>query len=302
VGRGVTVTELDRASAGEPPTLLDNPPRVRPYQRLITFFGLPRSGTADPSMLTAAVLPLLFGVMVGDLAYGAILAGLGALLRRRSRAARRPMLRDVGSILLAGGIWSMLFGLLFGEALGSLGHKLGLPALWFYRGGAESLGTLLLLAVGIGVTHVLLGLILGMRQAQRLRQPRTLVERAGTFFLLCGVAAIAATAVDLLPDQVRTPAVALVAVMFVVAISARGVMGLITGPLEVLGRERARGVRAAAARRVCRRAAAPAQPGARRVQPDGASAAAALRRVLQRLLRGRRPRLPALRAAAGAGR
>jgi V/A-type H+-transporting ATPase subunit I len=235
VGRGVTVTELDRASAGEPPTLLDNPPRVRPYQRLITFFGLPRSGTADPSMLTAAVLPLLFGVMVGDLAYGAILAGLGALLRRRSRAARRPMLRDVGSILLAGGIWSMLFGLLFGEALGSLGHKLGLPALWFYRGGAESLGTLLLLAVGIGVTHVLLGLILGMRQAQRLRQPRTLVERAGTFFLLCGVAAIAATAVDLLPDQVRTPAVALVAVMFVVAISARGVMGLITGPLEVLG-------------------------------------------------------------------
>jgi V/A-type H+/Na+-transporting ATPase subunit I len=235
VGPGVTVTQLGPATAGEPPTLLDNPPSARPYQWLITFLGLPRSGCIDPSTLTAAVLPLLFGVMVGDLVYGAILAGLGAVLRRRGRAAGRPILRDIGSILASGGAWSMLFGLLFGEALGSLGHKLGLPALWFYRGGTQSLGMLLLLAVGIGVTHVLLGLVLGMRQARRLRQPRTLIERAGTFFLLCGLAAIAATAVDLLPGQVRTPAMALVAVMFVVAISVRGVMGLLTGPLELLG-------------------------------------------------------------------
>jgi V/A-type H+/Na+-transporting ATPase subunit I len=235
VGPGVTVTRVDTAAAGEPPTLLDNPPRVRPYQQLITFFGLPRSGGIDPSMLTAAVLPLLFGIMVGDLVYGAILAGLGAIVRRRGLRSARPLLRDTGSILAAGGAWSMLFGLLFGEALGSLGHKLGLPALWFYRGGSDSLGTLLLLATGIGVTHVLLSLLLGMRQAQRLRQPRTLIERAGTFFLLIGLAAVAGTAADLLPGQVRTPAMVLVAVMFVVAISARGVMGLLTGPLELLG-------------------------------------------------------------------
>ena len=234
VGPGVTVAARDPATAGEPPTLLDNPQPVHPYQRLITFFGLPKSGSIDPSTLTAAVLPLLFGVMVGDLAYGAVLAGIGALLRRRGRATERPLLRDAGSILLAGGVWSMVFGLLFGEALGSLGHKLGLPALWFYRGDAESLGTLLLFAVGIGVTHMLLALILGMRQASRLRQPRTFIERAGTFLLLCGLAAIAATAMDLLPDQVRTPAMALVAVTFVVAISTRGVLGLLMGPLELL--------------------------------------------------------------------
>lgn len=234
VGPGVTLAVRDPAGAGEPPTLLDNPRSVLPYQRLITFFGLPKNGAIDPSSLTAAVLPLLFGVMVGDLAYGAALAGIGWMLRRRGRAAGRVLLRDAGSILLAGGIWSMLFGLLFGEALGSAGHKLGLPALWFYRGDEESLATLLLFAVGIGVTHMLLALILGMRQASRLRQPRTFIERAGTFGLLCGLAAIAATAVDLLPDQVRTPALALVAVTLVVAMSTRGAMGLLMGPLEVL--------------------------------------------------------------------
>lgn len=232
VAASVIVTELDADAAGEPPVLLDNPPPVRPYQRLISFFGLPRSGSIDPSTLTAAVLPFLFGVMVGDLVYGAVLAGIGAVLRHRGRA--RPVLRDLGSILRAGGAWSVLFGLLYGEALGSLGHHLGLPALWFYRGGPEALGPLLLLAVGIGVTHVLLSLVLGMRQAQRLRHPRTLVERAGTFFLLCGLAAVAATAVDVLPGQVRTPALAVAAVTFVVAISARGPMGLLTGPLELL--------------------------------------------------------------------
>jgi V/A-type H+-transporting ATPase subunit I len=235
IGSGVTVTARDPRTAGEPPTLLDNPRSVHPYQQLITFLGLPRSGGIDPSWLTAAVLPALFGIMVGDLAYGAVLAGIGWLLRRRGRVTQRPLLHDAGAVLLAGGVWSMLFGLLFGEALGSVGHKLGLPALWFYRGGAESLGTLLLLAVAIGVTHVLLSLILGMRQASRLRQPRTLIERAGTFLLLCGVAAIAATAMDLLPDQVRTPAIAVVAVTFVVAISTRGLMGLLTGPIELLG-------------------------------------------------------------------
>jgi len=129
----------------------------------------------------------------------------------------------------------MLFGLLFGEALGSLGHKLGLPALWFYRGGPDSLGTLLLFAVGIGVTHMLLALVLGIRQASRLRQPRTLIERAGTLLLLCALAAIAATAMDVLPDQVRTPAIAVAAATFAVAMSTRGALGLLLGPLELLG-------------------------------------------------------------------
>jgi V/A-type H+-transporting ATPase subunit I len=234
VGPDVTLTQLDAAVAGEPPALLDNPSPVRPYQRLVGFFGIPRSGTLDPSLLMAAVLPVLFGVMVGDLAYGAILAALGAVLRRRA-GLTRPVLRDLGGILLISGAWSMLFGLLFGEALGSIGHKLGLPALWFYRGGPDALETLLLLAAGIGVTHVLLGLVLGMRQARRLRQPRTLAERAGAFLLLCGLTALAATAADLLPAQARTPAVAVVAVAFALAISARGLMGLLTGPLELLG-------------------------------------------------------------------
>jgi len=74
-----------------------------------------------------------------------------------------------------------------------------------------------------------------MRQARRLRQPRTLAERAGAFLLLCGLTALAATAADLLPAQARTPAVAVVAVAFALAISARGLMGLLTGPLELLG-------------------------------------------------------------------
>lgn len=235
VGTGVTVTARDPATAGEPPTLLDNPEPVGPYQRLITFFGLPKSGGIDPSSLTAAVLPLQFGIMVGDLVYGAVLAGIGGVLRRRGGVTQRPLLRDAGAVLLAGGVWSMVFGLLFGEALGSVGHKLGLPALWFYRGGTESLGTPLLFAIGIGVTHMLLALILGMRQASRLRQPRTFIERAGTFLLLCGVAAIAGTAMDLLPAQMRTPAIALVAVTFVVSISTRGLMGLLMGPIELLG-------------------------------------------------------------------
>ena len=60
---------------------------ARPFEPLVRFLDLPRAGSFDPTLLMALFLPLMFGVMVGDVGYGAVLLVLG-LVARRMLAAR----------------------------------------------------------------------------------------------------------------------------------------------------------------------------------------------------------------------
>ena len=106
----------------------------RPFEFLVRLLDLPRSGSLDPTMLMAFFLPLMIGVMVGDIAYGVLLLVISLLVRRRFGPGS-PALLDLSRVFVGGALRAIFFGFLFGEALGNVGHKLGLPAPWFYRGG-----------------------------------------------------------------------------------------------------------------------------------------------------------------------
>ena len=156
---------------------------ARPFEFLVRFLDLPRSGSLDPTMLMALFLPLMVGVMVGDIVYGTLLLVIALVVRRRF-AGDSAAVRDLSRVFVAGALWAIVFGVLFGEALGDVGHKLGLPALWFYRGGADAVEPLLLFALALGVVHVVLGQVLGLwqsasaRRRVELRQPLRVAARA----------------------------------------------------------------------------------------------------------------------------
>ena len=95
---------------------------ARPFEPLVRFLDLPRAGSFDPTLLMALFLPLMFGVMVGDVGYGVVLLAL-ALVARRSLAARGSALAGVTWVLAAGAAWSIVFGALFGELFGDLGTR-----------------------------------------------------------------------------------------------------------------------------------------------------------------------------------
>jgi V/A-type H+-transporting ATPase subunit I len=67
---------------------------------------MPSGDEADPSVLLALAVPLLFGYMFGDLGQGLVIAAVGFALRRRFPIAR---------LFVAGGLAAALFGLLFGS-------------------------------------------------------------------------------------------------------------------------------------------------------------------------------------------
>jgi V/A-type H+-transporting ATPase subunit I len=138
-------------------------------------------------------------------------------------------------VLALGGGWTVVFGVLYGEALGSLGHSLGMPALWFYRGGPTALEPLLLFSLAIGMFHVVVGLLIAAWTAARGHHPRQLASKTGTLLVLVGLFGLAGVIVSGLPDAFLTPAVAALLVGVVAACASQGALGLLVGPLGLLG-------------------------------------------------------------------
>jgi len=233
VGGEIVVQELPVGRYDEKmPVLMSNPKAVRPFEGLVRFLDLPKPGTLDPTGLMALFLPLMFGAMVGDVVYGVLLLAVALWIKRRFTEA--GAIRDLGSVMLVGSVWAIIFGFIFGEALGDLGKNIfGDWALWFYR--PESLVPLLIFAIALGATHVVLGLLLGIWQGWQERHRGEVAERSGTLLAITGVFGLAGLAAGMLPAGAVTPAVAAIIVGLVLIMAANGRMGLLLGPLELIG-------------------------------------------------------------------
>jgi V/A-type H+/Na+-transporting ATPase subunit I len=235
-GGQLVVDEVPTPLAVEPPVLMRNRKLARPFEFLVRFLDLPRSGSLDPTVLMALFLPLMVGVMVGDLVYGMLLLVIALVVRRRF-AGDSPAVRDLSRVFVAGSVWAMIFGALFGEALGDVGHKLGLPALWFYRGGADAVTPLLLFSLALGTAHVVLGQLLGLWQSASAHRRVELVNRVGSLLALAGVLALAGISAHRVPGGMVAALLAGggVAVGLVLLTIGRGALGLVMGPLEFVG-------------------------------------------------------------------
>jgi V/A-type H+/Na+-transporting ATPase subunit I len=235
-GGELALEELSTPPEVEPPVLMRNRRLARPFEFLVRLFDLPHAGTLDPTLLVALFLPLMVGVMVGDIVYGTLLLAIALYVRRRF-ASGSAAVRDLCRVFVAGALWAVVFGVLFGEALGDVGHKLGLPALWFYRGGPDAVQPLLLFSLAFGAAHVVLGQLLGMWQSLSARRTVELVNRFGSLLALGGVAALAGVAANRVPGGMLAALLAggVVAVGLALLIAGRGALGLVMGPLELVG-------------------------------------------------------------------
>lgn len=234
VGHEVLVEEMriSRDEMKQAPVVLANLPPVRPFEFLVTLISLPRYGAIDPTPLVALFMPIFFGLIVGDIFHGLMLILLAALLLR---VCRKPIYRSLFQVMLLCGFWSVLFGFIFGEFLGSLGHQIfGLKPLWIERSGA-TLKSLFVFAVAVGAAHVLLGLVLGIWEALRARSRKELSERLGKFIALIAVFWLVAIVAGTLPRDLTTPGIAALIVGIVLLSIPLGWLGGILGPIETLG-------------------------------------------------------------------
>ena len=160
---------------GDAPTLMQNSNRIRPFEFLVRFFSLPKSEEIDPTLTFSIVFPLFFGLMVGDVGYGAVIVLLGyyftrigsgktsaRALPRAIRSFGRGMmskrtLGTLGKIMITGGASSIVFGVLFNEYFGA-----ALPVYSAVLDVVVQLPILMVITIFIGLGHITLGYIFGI--------------------------------------------------------------------------------------------------------------------------------------------
>ena len=135
----------------EPPSLLENPPIIKPFEIFTENYGLPSYREMDPTPIIAFTFILMFGLMFSDVGYGLGLTVLSLFIYFYTTKESK-LRKSINLILIYSGLSSMFFGLLFGEFFG----------LHFRKGVIDPLSDIilfLLISVLIGLVHMSIGII-----------------------------------------------------------------------------------------------------------------------------------------------
>ncbi len=177
----VVVEDDHDAYFGEPPTKLDNPKIFKPFEMFVQMYGLPAHNEMDPTMFVGLTYSFIFGAMFGDVGQGLLLLIGGALIYHFKKA-------PLAGIIATAGIFSTIFGFLFGSIFG---FEDVIPALWMrpidnmttlpFLG---KLNTVFIVAVGFGMLLIMVAMVLHIINAARAK------DVGGMWFDANGVAGL----------------------------------------------------------------------------------------------------------------
>lgn len=136
--------------ASIPPTKLRNNRLIKPFETIVKMYGLPNYTETDPTLFVAITAFLLFGFMFGDVGHGLVIFIIGFIMERKKIT--------LGSVFKAGGLSSIIFGLLYGSIFGS---ENVLPSIFIRP--MENIQTMLIYGILIGVILILSAMIMNIK-------------------------------------------------------------------------------------------------------------------------------------------
>jgi len=230
----VSVRKIDipKQLRGKIPVETKNINMVQPYEHFVKMRATPNYSDIDPSFLVAIFMPIFFGMMAGDVGYGLVMLLIALFAGKK---VKEGLLSDILKFLKFGAIWTMFFGVLFGEYFGSLGEMVGIPPLWISRSESTSIFPLLIMAVSVGVGHILFGLLLGAWNAFLHKSRNHMFERIGMFIGVVGLMFLVGTMTKSLPGGFKIVGWVTLAVGLVTLSVSLGVSGIFLGPIEFVG-------------------------------------------------------------------
>ena len=214
------------------PVAMRNPDSLAPFEDLVKIRAVPKYTDIDPSLLVAIFMPLFFGMMVGDVGYGVLMFLITILLLRKPK---KGLLGDFLRALRVGAVWTVVFGVLYGEYFGNLGESLGIHPLWFSRSESSSITSLILMSMAVGASHILLGLLIGAWNAIVHRSRHEAWEKIGMFTGLVGIIFVAVSLVTKLPGGFSIFGWIVLAVGLITLALSMGKIGFFLGPIEFIG-------------------------------------------------------------------
>lgn len=143
-----------------PPTTLKNRKLWRPFEYLVSIYGIPSYDELDPTAIVAFTYVLLFGLMFADFGQGLVVVLLGWLLCRKKKYG-------LGRVMIPCGIASTVIGALFGSCFGFEN-----AFDWLYKGimrlpskpisVMDQTNSVIIFAVSLGVAMVILAMLINI--------------------------------------------------------------------------------------------------------------------------------------------
>lgn len=199
--------ELREEDLDKVPVMLSNPAYFRPFELFTQLLPLPRYTSYDPTPFIGIFFPVFFGMILGDAGYGLLLITLALSLIKRQHADR--LVRDAAKILLISSVYTVFFGILYGEFFGDLPNRLfGMEPICIER--RTAVIPMLVFVLSVGTVHVILGFILGEINALKRKAKREVVFRLLNITVILGVAAGAASFAAGAPKLLTTPVIILI--------------------------------------------------------------------------------------------
>ncbi|MFT4007380.1 MAG: V-type ATPase 116kDa subunit family protein [Lacrimispora sp.] len=207
------IVEDDRSNiTSSPPTKLRNPRLFKPFEMFIKMYGLPAYNEIDPTVLIGVTYSFLFGFMFGDVGQGLCLLLGGFLLYRLKKA-------NLAAIISCCGIFSTIFGFLFGSIFGfedvikavwlrPLEHMTSLPFI-------GKLNTVFIVAISIGMGIILLTMVLNIINSIRSHDPERIFFDTNGMAGLVFYAGFVLTIVLYMTEH-PVPAAAVLIILFVI--------------------------------------------------------------------------------------
>lgn len=166
--------EVDETSIAEPPTKLRNPKIFKPFEMFVEMYGLPAYNEMDPTVFIALTYTLMFGIMFGDVGQGLCLVVGGFLLYRWKKM-------NLAAIVAVAGIWSTVFGFLYGSIFG---FEEILEPLWMRP--MDNIMNTLMLAIGFGMILIMIAMVINIVNAVRAKDKgRILFSPSGICGMIC---------------------------------------------------------------------------------------------------------------------
>jgi len=205
--------ELSPHELEEAPVVIENPTWAKPYELLMKIWQPPRYGTVDPTKFLAVFFPFFFGYILGDIGYGLVVL-LTATWLKKKFSSNNEMVWASTTIFQVAGVAAILFGIIYGEAFGTLlehyvfipikGEELYHEAPYLFKLGSffkwpyhrditieNRIMDFIKITLFVGFVHLSVSITLGIVNAVKEKAKKHIVEKAGLLVVLFSALLIA---------------------------------------------------------------------------------------------------------------
>lgn len=231
---------IERIEGKEPPTVLDNPKSTTQFQFLVEMFSLPKPDEIDPSLILLVTVPIMYGIMLGDVFYGLISLLLAGWMMKKTRPG--GLGHEVARVWRFSAIAGIIFGFFFDEWMG-LSHLQwleilrgwGLPIhitapLYYGFSRVHNMGLLLGLSIVLGMIHLAFGFLLGAINEWHHSKKHAYGKLAWIGLEIGGFFLVTIYMLGVFPAEWGAPAAAVFFISLAVILWAEGMLGAVELP------------------------------------------------------------------------